>query len=76
MSVRELSYKARGTSPEPRQENKEMRKFIEIGLNTYGLHIETTIVDIYITPAGLTLGVALIVALRVRKVLKSRKAGK
>ena len=53
-----------------------MRKFIEIGLNTYGLHIETTIVDIYITPAGLTLGVALIVALRVRKVLKSRKAGK
>jgi hypothetical protein len=53
-----------------------MRKFIEIGLNSYGLHLETTILDVYITPAGLTLGVALIAALRVRKVLKTRKAGK
>lgn len=53
-----------------------MRKFIEIGLNSYGLHIETTIIDIYITPAGLMLGVAVIVALRLRKVLKTRKAGK
>jgi hypothetical protein len=53
-----------------------MRKFFEIGLNSYGLHIETTVIDIYITPTGLFLGVALIVGLRVRKVLKSRKAGK
>jgi hypothetical protein len=52
-----------------------MRKFFEIGLNSYGLHLETTVIDIYITPAGLTLGVAVIVALRVRKVLKTRKAG-
>lgn len=53
-----------------------MRKFIEIGLNSYGLHIETTIVDIYITPAGLTLGVAVIAALRLRKVIKTRKVAK
>ena len=59
-----------------RQENKRMRKFFEIGLNSYGLHLETTILDIYITPTGLVLGVAVIVALRVRKVLKTRKAGK
>jgi hypothetical protein len=59
-----------------RQENKRMRKFFEIGLNSYGLHLETTILDIYITPTGLVLGVAVIVALRIRKVLKTRKAGK
>jgi hypothetical protein len=53
-----------------------MRKFFEIGLNSYGLHIETTVIDIYITPTGLFLGVAVIAALRVRKVLKSRKAAK
>jgi hypothetical protein len=53
-----------------------MRKFIEIGLNSYGLHLETTILDIYITPAGLMLGAGVIVALRVRKVLKSRKVAK
>lgn len=53
-----------------------MRKFIEIGLNSYGLHLETTIVDIYITPAGLTLALALVVGLRLRKVIKTRKAGK
>jgi hypothetical protein len=52
-----------------------MRKFIEIGLNSYGLHLETTLVDIYITPAGLALGVGVIVALRVRKVIKTRKVG-
>ena len=53
-----------------------MREYIEIGLNSYGLHIETGLIDIYITPAALTLGVALIAALRLRKVLKTRKAGK
>jgi hypothetical protein len=53
-----------------------MREYIEIGLNSYGLHIETGLIDIYITPAALTLGVAVIVALRVRKVLKTRKAVK
>jgi hypothetical protein len=53
-----------------------MRKFIEIGLNSYGLHLETTILDLYITPAGLTLGVGVIVALRVRKILKTRKVAK
>ena len=53
-----------------------MRKFFEIGLNSYGLHLETTLLDIYITPQGLALGVAVIVALRVRKVLRTRKAGK
>lgn len=53
-----------------------MREYIEIGLNSYGLHIETGLVDIYITPAALTLGVGVIVALRVRKVLKSRKVAK
>ena len=53
-----------------------MRKFFEIGLNSYGLHIETGLIDIYITPTALTLGVALIVALRIRKVLSTRKAGK
>jgi hypothetical protein len=51
-----------------------MRKFFEIGLNSYGLHIETTVIDIYITPTGLFLGVAVIAALRVRKVLRTRKA--
>jgi hypothetical protein len=53
-----------------------MREYIEIGLNSYGLHIETGLIDIYITPAALTLGVGVILALRVRKVLKTRKAGK
>jgi hypothetical protein len=53
-----------------------VRKFFEIGLNSYGLHLETTLLDIYITPQGLALGVAVIVALRVRKVLRTRKAGK
>ena len=53
-----------------------MRKFFEIGLNSYGLHLETTVIDIYITPTGLALGVAVIAALRVRKVLKSRKVAK
>jgi len=53
-----------------------MREYIEIGLNSYGLHIETGLVDLYITPAALTIGVALILALRVRKVLKSRKVAK
>ena len=53
-----------------------MRKFFEIGLNSYGLHLETTILDIYITPTGLALGAGVILALRVRKVLKSRKVAK
>lgn len=53
-----------------------MKEYINAGLNTYGLHIETRLIDLYISPAGLALGVALIVALRVRKVLKTRKAGK
>jgi len=53
-----------------------MRKFFEIGLNSYGLRIETTVIDIYITPAGLTLALALAVGLRLRKVIKTRKAGK
>jgi hypothetical protein len=53
-----------------------VREYIEIGLNSYGFKIETGLVDIYITPTGLALGVAVIVALRVRKVLRTRKAGK
>jgi hypothetical protein len=53
-----------------------MRKFFEIGLNSYGLHLETTLLDIYITPTGLLLGVGIIAALRVRKVLKTRKVAK
>ena len=53
-----------------------MREYIEIGLNSYGFKIETGLVDIYFTPTGLVLAVAVIVALRIRKVLKTRKAGK
>jgi hypothetical protein len=53
-----------------------MREYIEIGLNSYGLHIETGLIDIYITPAALILGAGVVIALRVRKVLKTRKAGK
>lgn len=53
-----------------------MKEYLEIGLNSYGLHIETGLVDIYITPAALTLALALAVGLRLRKVIKTRKAGK
>jgi hypothetical protein len=53
-----------------------VKEYFEIGLNSYGFKVETGLVDIYITPTGLVLGVAVIVALRVRKVLKTRKAGK
>ena len=53
-----------------------MREYLEIGLNSYGFKIETGLIDFYITPKGLALGVAVIVALRVRKVLKTRKGVK
>ena len=53
-----------------------MKEYFEIGLNSYGFKVETGLIDIYITPQGLALGVAVIVALRVRKVLRTRKAGK
>ena len=53
-----------------------MAKFFEIGLDRFGFYIETRLVDLYIDNRGLALGVAVIVALRVRKVLKTRKAGK
>jgi hypothetical protein len=52
-----------------------VREYFEIGLNSYGFKVETGLIDFYITPQGLALGIALIVALRVRKVLKTRKAG-
>jgi hypothetical protein len=53
-----------------------VKEYFEIGLNSYGFKVETGLIDFYITPTGLVLGVAVIVALRVRKVLKTRKAGK
>ena len=53
-----------------------MREYIEIGLNSYGFKIETGLVDLYIDNRGLVLGVALILALRIRKVLKMRKVAK
>lgn len=53
-----------------------MAKFFEIGLDRYGFYIETRLIDLYIDNRGLALGIAAIIALRVRKVLKSRKAGK
>jgi hypothetical protein len=53
-----------------------VREYLEIGLNSYGFHIETRLVDLYIDNRGLVLGVAVIVALRIRKVLSTRKAGK
>ena len=59
-----------------RQENKRMAKFFEIGWDKFGFYFETRLVDLYIDNRGLALGVALIVALRVRKVIKTRKAAK
>jgi hypothetical protein len=59
-----------------RQENKRMAKYFEIGWDKFGFYIETRLVDLYIDNRGLALGVAVIVALRVRKVIKSRKAVK
>jgi hypothetical protein len=59
-----------------RQENEEMAKYFEIGLDKFGFYFETRILDVYVSTQGLALGVALIVALRVRKVLKLRKVAK
>jgi hypothetical protein len=53
-----------------------MTKYFEIGLDKFGFYFETRILDIYVSTQGLLIGVALIVALRVRKVIKSRKAAK
>jgi hypothetical protein len=64
------------TLQDPRQENKRMAKYFEIGLDKFGFYIETRLVDLYIDNRGLALGVAVIVALRVRKVLKIRKGAK
>ena len=52
-----------------------MAKYFEIGLDRFGFYFETRLVDLYIDNRGLALGVAVIVALRVRKVIKTRKAG-
>ena len=75
-SVRELSHKVRQHRQTLRQENKRMAKFFEIGLDRFGFYIETRLVDLYIDNRGLALGVAVIVALRVRKVIKTRKVAK
>ena len=52
-----------------------MKHIFEMGWNSYEFYFESRLVDFYITNQMLALGVALIVALRVRKVLKTRKAG-
>ena len=49
---------------------------IEIGLNSYGFKIETGLLDLYIDWRGLTLALLVVIGLRVRKVIKTRKAGK
>ena len=59
-----------------RQENERMAKYFEIGLDRFGFYIETRLIDLYVDNRGLALGVAVIVALRVRKVLKIRKGAK
>jgi hypothetical protein len=53
-----------------------MAKYFEIGLDRFGFYIETRLIDLYVDNRGLALGVAVIVALRVRKVLKIRKGAK
>jgi hypothetical protein len=53
-----------------------MAKYFEIGWDKFGFYIETRLIDLYIDNRGLALGVAVIVALRVRKVIKTRKAAK
>jgi hypothetical protein len=53
-----------------------MDNYLDIAVTDYGFHIETGLVDLYITPKGILLIALIVVALRVRKVIKTRKAGK
>ena len=52
-----------------------MEKYLDIAVTEYGFHIETGLIDLYVTPKGIILTALVVVGLRVRKVLKARKAG-
>lgn len=51
-----------------------MKEYLEIGFNSYGFHLETGLIDLYISSRGLILALGLVVALRVLKVVRSRNA--
>ena len=53
-----------------------MRKVFEMGWDSFGFYFESRLVDFYLSNQFIALSLALIVALRVRKVLKNRKAVK
>ena len=53
-----------------------MKQIFEMGWDSFGFYFESRLVDLYLSNQLIALGVALAVALRVRKVLKNRKAGK
>lgn len=53
-----------------------MKRFFELGWDSFGFYFESRLVDLYLSNQFLALALALAVALRVRKVLKTRKAVK
>lgn len=53
-----------------------MKQFFQMGWDSFGFYFESRLMDLYLSNQLIALGLALAIALRIRKVLKTRKAGK